>query len=159
MADNLTSRIVNFALDYMEQHGRVDWSDELKPAIEAAFGKEIARHWTEMAFETIRRSIKKQLARNEDTDEAIQTQLPGFRLPKGIAVPQEGGGVTFVSTLAATRGEARAQLMLREANIINAQRRKDEWERKLDRLEVAWRVNADFTVGECVDYLAQQGQP
>lgn len=156
MAANLMSRVVEFALEYIEEHGRVDYADELRPAIAEEFGQEISQAWEELAYEAIRRKIKNRLRTNEEGDSVMQTRLEGFDLPTAIAVPREGGGVVFVSTLTATRDDAEAQLLLKEKNIADAIHRRDEWDRTLDRLRPAWAVNAEWTIGECIDFLANQ---
>lgn len=154
MAINPMSEIVEFALDYMKVHGRVDWANELRPIIEERFGTSIRDHYVEMAYETIRRRIKGRLKKHDDSA-VQQTRLKGFEVPTGIAIPTEGGGVVFVSTLAATRVDALAHRQILERNIVNAVHNRDEWNRTLDRLQPAWAINPDWTVGECIDFLAQ----
>jgi hypothetical protein len=152
-------RIVQFSLDYIEQHGRADFDSELWPAIQDAFGEEILEEGIWMAREGVRRNVKSAFAKLEDEDDkdaVLQTKLPGLDLPKVISVPGEGGRIAWISTLAATREEAHAQRLLRERNIVNAMRKRDVWDRTLDRLEPAWNEHPDFIIGECVEWLASQ---
>lgn len=158
MADDLMSRIGAFGVEYLTQRGRCDFDEELLPEVYARFGDEIRDRWESMSRESVRRFLKAQMSRLEDDDSTavIQTALPGFDLPKAISVPGEGGRITWVHTPAATREDAFAQRQLRETNIINAVRKRDVWDRTLDRLRPAWAINPDWTIGECIDHLAAQ---
>lgn len=155
MADNLMVRVTAWALDYIDAHGRVDWDDELKPLIYEQFGIELEQHGADLAFELIRRRIKTRLKKNAE-NALIQTQLDGFEIPQGFTVPTEGGGTTFVSTIGASRAEAEAHLLICEENIRSAIRGRDDWQRMLDYLRPAWSFDSNFTIGECIDWLAAQ---
>ena len=155
MANDLMSRIAEFAKEKIIADGRCDF-DVLLPEVYARFGDEIEVHWQSMAREHIRRQLKTRLAKWEDEDDpdaVIQTNLPGFELPQFISVPGEGGKVIWVHSLAATQQDAQAQRQLRETNIIRAVRKRDVWDRTLDRLRPAWIVNPAWTIGECIEYL------
>ena len=160
MADDLMARITEYARDKIVAEGRCDF-DALLPDVYERFGEAIEAHWQQMAREHIRRQLKTRLAKWEDEDDpdaVIQTKLPGFQLPQFISVPGEGGRVVWVHSLAATQADAFAQRQLRETNIVRAVRKRDVWDQMLDRLDPAWRTHPDFTIGECIDWLADTQQ-
>lgn len=157
MADTLRGNIRQFARDYIREHGRCD-PDEVLDAIYERFGDDIRSNWERETREYWRRLLKDDFKRDEEDDDTVvmQTALPGFSWPNVINVQREGGGVTWVDGLAATKDDVRSQQLLKNMNIINATRQRDVFDRKVDRLEPAWAVNPDWTVGECIEYLAQK---
>lgn len=153
MANDLRARYQQFGIDYVIKHGRAD-ADAVIDAVFEAFGDEIKEAWDRLSRESVRRDLKSAFKRlEEDADAVMQTPLPGFALPKVIAIPREGG-VEYIHTATASRTDGYAARNVREMNIINAIRKRDEWDRVLDRCEVAWRINPDFTIGECIEHLA-----
>lgn len=153
MENNLRARYQQFGIDFVVRHGRAS-ADAVVDAVFDAFRDEIETAWARLSREAVRRDLKSAFKRLEASDDVAQTSLPGFALPKVIALPREGGATEYIDTTAATKDEAYAARQVREMNIVNAVRKRDEWDRTLDRLRPAWNVNPDWTIGECIDYLA-----
>lgn len=156
MADTLRLNIRQFAREFVAQHGRCD-PEAVLDAIYERFGDDMRENWERETREFWRRDLKTEFARDDEDGEAVmQTALEGFTFPKVINVPREGGGITWVDGRSATREDVLGQRMLKNLNIISATRKRDLWDMKIDRLDVAWNVNAEWTVGECVEFLAGQ---
>ncbi len=154
MGNELRGRYQQFGIDYVVEHGRAD-SDAVIDAVFETFGDELRTEWERLAREGVRRDLKTAFKRLESDDEAeVQTGLPGFTLPKIIALPREGGAIEYIDSLTASREDAQAARLVRVGNILNAQRKLEQWDQTLDRLRPAWNLNPEWTIGECVDYLA-----
>lgn len=111
-----------------------------------AFAEESER----LIWQAARRITKDVLAGMFDDDEHdAQQPIPGLGLPSVIAVRDDGGEVTYVSTPHATYADLEAGLRERELNVTRAMAKRDRYRLAMKRLRP--HMDADeVTVAEAL---------
>lgn len=127
------------AIDEIIDHLMQEYSDELE-----AEGKRAQRDFV--------RSAAKAGLSDKPRDDA-QPILPGFDVPSTLSIPLNEGRVVYVSTENASREQAHAHTVMKDANIAHAVEERRKWGELLDLLETVWVNDASLTVGECIQRL------
>ena len=151
---SLKASLMDAAADFARSsasHGEPASIDVIVDHLMEEFAAEIEEDFERAAREFVRRAAKDGLS--EKPSATRQQTLPGFDVPAFITVPVSEGHVVYVAIEQATREQAHAHILMKDANIQRAIDERRKYIEFLDRLEPVWTARPDLTVGQCVDRL------
>lgn len=148
---SLRTTLSDAAVNYVRTCVDPPTIDEIIEHLMYDFRADIEAEGERAKREFVRSAAKSGLSEKPTVDD--QLTLPGFHLPTTISIPVDEGRVVYVAIENATREQAHAHTIMKDANIGRAVEERQKWGDFLDRLEPVWQLDPCLTIGDCIRRL------